>query len=184
METKPINLLYDLFYKIFTSLSKISSFFNNLVSTYCTIFILVTITLLGLVLFANNASISPKVDNLIDTKADLERRTNDNTIPLDLAYVPNGEFGHFLIDKKDSTGLRMKALFINRTTSFKVIGNRGGFIISTAHARPNNQGELLVNADLMTFNAVNQYRGVLTRGIAIDTNKHHSLPNGLTVLKV
>lgn len=181
METIPINLT-ELLYKIFTLLSNILSFFlDNPMSSYCTIFILVPITLLGFVLFS--ASTSAKIDNILDTDADLERRKNDNRIPLDLAYVTNGVSSPFLIDRNDSTGLRMRALFINRT-SLTVRGGIGGFTTNPRHAVYNNQGELLVNAPLVPFVAVNSFRGVQTRGRPIQIQPHHVDFNTRIVLRV
>ena len=49
--------------------------FNNSITTYCVIFIIVFLTLLGIVLYAEERTNIP-VHSLLDTKADLERRTN------------------------------------------------------------------------------------------------------------
>jgi hypothetical protein len=169
METKEINLLYDLFCNIFTSLSNILSSLDNLGSTYCTIFILVTITLLGLVLFANNASISSEIRNLLDTQADFEERVKDNDIPLNLVYVPYGPASHLLIDKSDETGIRLRTLFLYRTGSLAEMGGHKGFVIKEL---PNNQGELLVNTNTILFRQVEDRRGILTRGAIIDRYPH------------
>jgi hypothetical protein len=180
METKEINLLYDLFCNIFTSLSNILSSLNNLGSTYCTIFILVTITLLGLVLFANNASVSPEVRNLLDTQTDFEERVKDNKIPLNLVYVPYGAGSRLLIDKNDETGIRVRTQFFFRAASLVERGGYNGFVIKKL---PNDQGELLVNTNTTLFTEVEASRGVLTRGAIIDRELHLKDPLK-TVIKV
>ena len=180
METKEINLLYDLLRIIFTYLSNILSSLNNLGSTNCTILIFVTLTLLGLILFADNASISAKVDNILDTKADYETRVKDNRISLNLAYVPYGPGSRLLIDKNDITGIRLTTLFVYRSSSLTARGIYNGFVIKTL---PNDQGELLVNTNTAVFTAVEAHRGVLTRGAPIGRELHLNDPYK-TVIKV
>ena len=181
MKTELINF-YDLFNNVLSTLSSISSFLdNNPMNINCIIFILVTITLLGIVLFT--ASTSANINNLLDTDADFKRRKNDNRIPLDLAYVTNGLSSPLLIDRNDSTGLRMKALFLNRTELTERNG-RSGFITRPSNVVYNMQGELLVNAPLATFLAVDRWRGVQTRGLPIQRQDHHAQPYTITVLRV
>ena len=62
-------------------------YLNNFIPSYCIIFIIAYITLLGFVLFADNAAGRITVDSYLDTQADLERRANDNNIPLNLAFI-------------------------------------------------------------------------------------------------
>jgi len=181
MKTELINF-DDLFNNVLSTLSSISSFLdNNPMNINCIIFILVTITLLGIVLFT--ASTSANINNLLDTDADFKRRKNDNRIPLDLAYVTNGLSSPFLIDRNDSTGIRMSTLFLNRA-SLTERGGISGFPTNPRHAVYNMQGELLVNAPLASFTAVNAFRGVQTRGIPIQTEVHNADPNTIIILKV
>ena len=128
------NTLHHLLNNIVGYLSNIPfDYLNNFIPSYCIIFIIAFITLLGFVLFADNADRRITVDSYIDTQADLERRANDNTIPLDLAFIyvtsPTWNAPRpFLIDKNDSSGLRIKSLFPDRTASYRIINGRGGFI--------------------------------------------------------
>lgn len=187
MLEKSINL-HPLFDKIFDYLSKIPfNYLNTFINSYCVIFILVFITLLGLVLFAENRAIT--VDSYLDTEADLERRINDNNIPLDLAYIlvsgPTWTKPHpFLIDRNDSTGVRLKIFFLGKTPTFTKIDGRGGFIYSPRHVSFNDQGELLPSVNIQMFFAVDQWRGVQSRGRPINRLPHSVKPDLLTVLRV
>lgn len=180
---------YHLLDNILTFLSYISSFISNISSfildnsIYCTIFILVPITLVGIVLLAD-ASTSAKIENIMDTKQDLIRRSNDNRIPLNLGFVQYNGPGLMLIDHNDSRAIRMLGLFPNRTVSFISDGARSGLKIQPQHAEINNDGELLVNASLYAFLGVSQDRAILSRGLPIGTQPHHKKPYDVTVLKV
>ena len=90
----------------------------------------------------------------------------------------------FLIDKNDMTGLRIKSLFPNRTASFRIIDGKGGFVYNPANVVVNNQGELLTNVNIYSFVIVNQVRGVQSGGLPVQTIRHASSPNTVTVLKV
>jgi preprotein translocase subunit SecY len=82
------NTLHHLLNNIVAYSSNISSdYLNNFIPSYCIIFIIAFITLLGFVLFADNADRRITVASYMDTQADLERRANDNTIPLNLHYI-------------------------------------------------------------------------------------------------
>ncbi|RYE13345.1 MAG: hypothetical protein EOP34_09020 [Rickettsiales bacterium] len=180
---------YHLLDNILTFLSYISSFISNISSfildnsIYCTIFILVPITLVGIVLLAD-ASTSAKLENILDTKQDFIKRSNDNRIPLNLGFVQYNGPGLMLIDHNDSYAVRMLGLFPNRTESFISDGARSGLRIKPQHVQINNDGELLVNASMHAFLAVSQVRAVQSRGLPIGRQPHHSIPDDVTVLKV
>lgn len=165
-------------------LNNIVGYLSNIPFDYLNTFI-AFITLLGIVSFAARIT----VDSYLDTDADLERRANDNTIPLNLAFLyvmfPTWNAPRpFLIDKNDMTGLRIKSLFPNRTASFRIIDGKGGFVYNPANVVVNNQGELLTNVNIYSFVIVNQVRGVQSGGLPVQTIRHASSPNTVTVLKV
>lgn len=82
------NTLHHLLNNIVAYSSNIPfDYLNNFIPSYCIIFIIAFITLLGFVLFADNADRRITVGSYMDTQADLERRANDNTIPLNLYYI-------------------------------------------------------------------------------------------------
>ena len=165
-------------------------YLNNFIPSYCIIFIIAYITLLGFVLFADNAAGRITVDSYLDTQADLERRANDNNIPLNLAfiYVMNPTWNSprpFLIDKNDRAGLRIKSLFPDRSaSSFRIVDGKGGFVYNPGRVVVNNQGELLTNVNIYSFNIVNQTRGVLSWGLPVQRIPHANSPYSITVLRV
>lgn len=185
--------LNHLFYKISGYLSNISSdFFNNSIPMYCVIFIIVLLTMLGFISFAEERKKTVTVDSLLDTKEDYERRKNDNSIPLNLVYQvqPVGSvFLPFLIDRNDSTGIRMMRLFPNRIGSFTYINGSMG-LVCREHSDPNtltglnNQHLLTINANNYSLNAVDQERAILSRGLPIQRTPHISRPRLMTVLTV
>jgi hypothetical protein len=59
-------------------------YLDTFIPSYCIIFIIAFITLLGFVSFAARRI---TVDSYMDTQTDLERRANDNTIPLNLSFI-------------------------------------------------------------------------------------------------
>ena len=192
MTTNYTNLNH-LFYKISGYLSNISSdFFNNSIPMYCVIFIIVLLTMLGFISFAEERKTTVTVDSLLDTKEDYERRKNDNNIPLNLVYQvqPVGSvFQPFLIDRNDSTGIRMMRLFPNRIGSFRFINGRMGLVCRensdpNSLAGINNQHLLLIYANNYSLDAVDQERAILSRGLPIQRTPHFNRPNvktGLTV---
>lgn len=165
-------------------------YLNNFITSYCIIFIIAFITLLGFVSFADNAAERITVDSYLDTQADLERRANDNTIPLNLAFFyvmsPNWKAPHpFLIDKNDSAGLRIKSLFPDRSAlTYRIIDGKGGFLYNPASVVVNGQGELLTNVNIYSFVIVKQARGVLSGGVPVQEIPHATRPNSVTVLRV
>jgi hypothetical protein len=79
--------LHHLLNNIVGYLSNISfDYLNNFIPS-CIIFIIASITLLGFISFADNAAGRITVGSYLDTQADLERRANDNNIPLNLAFI-------------------------------------------------------------------------------------------------
>jgi hypothetical protein len=125
----------------------------------------------------------------MDTQADLERRANDNTIPLNLHYIyvmsPTWNAPRpFLIDKNDSAGLRIKSLFPDRTASYRIIDGKGGFVYNPAQVVVNSQGELLTNVNIYSFATVDRLRGVLSGGLPVQRIRHASSPYTVTVLRV
>jgi hypothetical protein len=192
MQTELTNL-HHLFNNIFGFLSNIPfDYLNNIIPSYCVIFIIVSITLLGFVLFAQQSQTTIPVDSLLDTQADLERRKNDNRIPLDLVYQRHhvGARVHsFLVDRNDSTGIRMAALFPNRPGSFRVINGVVGLLytrdnVPGSRVGLNNQNELLINVNNYSLFAVDVARGVQSRGLPIQRTPHARSPNDITVLTV
>ena len=164
-------------------------YLNNFIPSYCIIFIIAFITLLGFVLFADNADRRITVGSYMDTQADLERRANDNTIPLNLYYIyvtsPTWNAPRpFLIDKNERAGLRIKSLFPDRTASYRIIDGKGGFFYNPGSVVVNNQGELLTNVNIYSFLAVDQLRGVQSGGVPVQRIRHASSPNTVTVLRV
>jgi len=160
-------------------------YLNSFIPSFCLIFIIAFITLLGFVSFSARIT----VDSYLDTDADVERRANDNTIPLDLAYKyvtgPTWNTDRpFLIDKNDPSGLRIKALFPDRTASFRIIDGRGGFVYNPAHVVVNSQGELLTNVNTYSFVIVDQVRGVNSGGLPVQKIRHVTRPNAITILRV
>lgn len=184
------NTLHHLLNNIVAYSSNIPfDYLNNFIPSYCIIFIIAFITLLGFVLFADNADRRITVDSYIDTQADLERRANDNTIPLDLhfIYVTSPTWNAprpFLIDKNERAGLRIKSLFPDRTASYRIIDGKGGFFYNPGSVVVNNQGELLTNVNIYSFLAVDQLRGVQSGGVPVQRIRHASSPNTVTVLRV
>lgn len=182
--------LHHLFNNMFGYLSNIPfDYLNNFIPSYCMIFILASITLLGLVLFAENAVGLIPVASYNDTQADLERRANDNTIPLNLAFTlvssPTWNAPRpFIFDSNETSGLRIKSLFPDRGASYKIINGRGGFINNPAQVVINNQGELLTNVNIYSFTAVDQVRGVLSGGLPVQRIPHARIPGTVTVLRV
>ena len=184
------NTLHHLLNNIVAYSSNISSdYLNNFIPSYCIIFIIAFITLLGFVLFADNADRRITVGSYMDTQADLERRANDNTIPLNLYYIyvtsPTWNAPRpFLIDKNERAGLRIKSLFPDRTASYRIIDGKGGFFYNPGSVVVNNQGELLTNVNIYSFLAVDQLRGVQSGGVPVQRIRHASSPNTVTVLRV
>lgn len=182
--------LNHLFYKASGYLSNISfDFFNSSIPMYCVIFIIVLLTILGFISFAEKRKTTVTVDSLLDPKEDYERRTN---IPLNLVYQihPVGSvLQPFLIDKNDSTGIRMMRLFPNRVGSFTYINGAVGLVCRensdpNSPAGLNNQGLLLINTNNYSLNAVDQERTILSRGLPIQRTPHLNRPNVMTVLTV
>ena len=184
------NTLHHLLNNIVAYSSNIPfDYLNNFIPSYCIIFIIAFITLLGFVLFADNADRRITVASYMDTQADLERRANDNTIPLNLHYIyvtsPTWNAPRpFLIDKNDSAGLRIKSLFPDRTASYRIIDGKGGFVYNPGSVVVNSQGELLTNVNIYSFVAVDLLRGVQSGGLPIERIRHASSPNTVTVLRV
>lgn len=184
------NTLHHLFNNIVAYSSNIPfDYLNNFIPSYCIIFIIAFITLLGFVLFADNTDRRITVGSYMDTQADLERRANDNTIPLNLHYIyvmsPTWNAPRpFLIDKNESAGLRIKYLFPDRTASYRIIDGKGGFVYNPGSVVVNSQGELLTNVNIYSFVAVDLLRGVQSGGLPIERIRHASSPNTVTVLRV
>ena len=184
------NTLHHLLNNIVAYSSNIPfDYLNNFIPSYCIIFIIAFITLLGFVLFADNADRRITVGSYMDTQADLERRANDNTIPLNLYYIyvtsPTWNAPRpFLIDKNERAGLRIKSLFPDRTASYRIIDGKGGFFYNPGSVVVNNQGELLTNVNIYSFLAVDQLRGVQSGGVPVQRIRHASSPNTVTVLRV
>ena len=184
------NTLHHLFNNIVAYSSNIPfDYLNNFIPSYCIIFIIAFITLLGFVLFADNTDRRITVGSYMDTQADLERRANDNTIPLNLHYIyvmsPTWNAPRpFLIDKNESAGLRIKSLFPDRTASYRIIDGKGGFVYNPGSVVVNSQGELLTNVNIYSFVAVDLLRGVQSGGLPIERIRHASSPNTVTVLRV
>lgn len=192
MQTELTNL-HHLFNNIFGFLSNIPfDYLNNFIPRYDVIFIIVSITLLGFVLFAQQSQTTIPLDSLLDTQADLERRKNDNNIPLNLVFQRHhvGTRVHsFLIDRNDSTGIRMAALFPNRAGSFRVINGMVGLLytrdnVPGSRVGLNNQNELLINVNNYSLFPVDAARGILSRGLPIQRTPHARSPNDITVLTV
>lgn len=163
--------------------------FNNSITTYCVIFIIVFLTLLGIVLYAEERTNIP-VHSLLDTKADLEHRTNDNNIALNLVFqlgVTGLGPSPFLIDRNDPTGLRMARLLPNRAGSFKIVNGRGGFVYRE-HANQstgiNNQGDLLIHVFNYHLNVVESNRTILSRGLPVQRAAHPTRYTVETVLTI
>ena len=165
-------------------------YLNNFIPSCCIIFIIASITLLGFISFADNAAGRITVGSYLDTQADLERRANDNNIPLNLAfiYVTSPTWNSprpFLIDKNERAGLRIKSLFPGRSdSSYRVIDGKGGFVYNPARVVVNDQGELLTNVNVYSFVIVNQARGVLSGGLPVQRIPHANSPYSITVLRV
>jgi hypothetical protein len=159
---------------------------------YCGIFIIVLWTILGFILFAEETKKTFTVNSLLDTKEDLERRENDNKIPLNLVFQmhPAGSgFVPFLIDRNDSTAIRLMRLFPNRAVSFRVMNGRMGLMCRESFdpnslVGLNNQGLLLINANNYSLDSVEQQRAILSRGLPIQKTPHFRRPNVMTVLTV
>jgi len=184
------NTLHHLLNNIVAYSSNIPfDYLNNFIPSYCIVFIIAFITLLGFVLFADNADRRITVGSYMDTQADLERRANDNTIPLNLYYIyvtsPTWNAPRpFLIDKNDSAGLRIKSLFPDRTASYRIIDGKGGFFYNPGSVVVNSQGELLTNVNIYSFAVVDRVRGVLSGGLPVQRIPHARSPNTVTVLRV
>ena len=184
------NTLHHLLNNIVAYSSNIPfDYLNNFIPSYCIIFIIAFITLLGFVLFADNADRRITVGSYMDTQADLERRANDNTIPLNLHYIyvmsPTWNAPRpFFTDKNESAGLRKKSLFPDRTASYRIIDGKGGFVYNPGSVVVNSQGELLTNVNIYSFLAVDQLRGVQSGGVPVQRIRHASSPNTVTVLRV
>ena len=184
------NTLHHLLNNIVAYSSNIPfDYLNNFIPSYCIIFIIAFITLLGFVLFADNADRRITVGSYMDTQADLERRANDNTIPLDLhfIYVTSPTWNAprpFLIDKNETAGIRIKSLFPDRTATYRIIDGRGGFVYNPGKVVVNSQGELLTNVNIYSFAVVDRVRGVLSGGLPVQRIPHARSPNTVTVLRV
>jgi hypothetical protein len=182
--------LHQYLSNIFGHLSNISyHFFNNPITSYCAIFIIVFLILLGFVLFAEQITTIP-VDSLLDTEQDLERRTNDNRISLNLVFQQNVTGlgpSPFLIDRNDTTGLRMARLLPNRAGSFRIINGRGGFVYRqhiNQSTGINNQGDLLIHVFNFSLGAVESNRTILSRGLPVQRAAHPTRSNTETVLTI
>ena len=184
------NTLHHLLNNIVAYSSNIPfDYLNNFIPSYCIIFIIAFITLLGFVLFADNADRRITVGSYMDTQADLERRANDNTIPLNLHFIyvmsPTWNAPRpFLIDKNETAGIRIKSLFPDRTATYRIIDGRGGFVYNPGKVVVNSQGELLTNVNIYSFAVVDRVRGVLSGGLPVQRIPHARSPNTVTVLRV
>lgn len=163
--------------------------FNNSITTYCVIFIIVFLTLLGIVLYAEERTSIP-VHSILDTKADLEQRTNDNNIALNLVFqqnVPGLGPSPFLIDRNDTTGLRMARLLPNRAGSFRIVNGRGGFVYrdrANQSTGINSQGNLLINVFNYHLGVVESNRTILSRGLTVQREPHPTRRTIETVLTI
>ena len=184
------NTLHHLLNNIVAYSSNIPfDYLNNFIPSYCIIFIIAFITLLGFVLFADNADRRITVGSYMDTQADLERRANDNTIPLNLHFIyvmsPTWNAPRpFLIDKNETAGIRIKSLFPDRTATYRIIDGRGGFVYNPGKVVVNSQGELLTNVNIYSFVAVDQLRGVQSGGLPVQKIRHAKSPYTVTALRV
>ena len=161
-------------------------YLDTFIPSYCIIFIIAFITLLGFVSFAARRI---TVDSYMDTQTDLERRANDNTIPLNLSFIyvmsPTWNAPRpFLIDKNETAGIRIKSLFPDRTATYRIIDGRGGFVYNPGKVVVNSQGELLTNVNIYSFVAVDQLRGVQSGGLPVQKIRHAKSPYTVTVLRV
>jgi hypothetical protein len=177
MQTKFINL-HQYLSNILGALNNIPyEILNNFITTYCLIFIIVGLTLLGFVLYAERTNVT--VASLLDTQADLEQRTNDNSIPLNLVFRQNlagSETAAVLYDLNDRTGLRMLRLLPNRAGSVTTVnGGLGIFYRNNPNHTTgiNGQGNLLIHANNYCLDHVDSVRPILTRGLPV----HRGLPN-------
>jgi hypothetical protein len=159
---------------------------------YCVIFIFVLFTILGFISFAEEKKTTISVDSLLDKKEDYERRKNDNNIPLNLVYqmhLIGTRVLPFLVDRNDSTGIRMLRLFPNRAGSFTSINGMVG-LVCRENSDPNSpaglnpQGLLLINANNYFLRIIDQERTILSRGLPIQRTPHLNRPNVMTVLTV
>ena len=147
------------------------------------------LTLLGIVLYAEERTSIP-VHSILDTKADLEQRTNDNNIALNLVFqqnVPGLGPSPFLIDRNDTTGLRMARLLPNRAGSFRIVNGRGGFVYrdrANQSTGINSQGNLLINVFNYHLGVVESNRTILSRGLTVQREPHPTRRTIETVLTI
>ena len=151
---------------------------NNTITTYCVISLIVFLTLLGIVLYAEQST-NVTVNSLLDTHADLDRRTNDNSYPINMTFrqnIPGRGTAAFLYDINDRTGLRMARLITNRAQSFVTINGVVGIIYvnnpNYSTGVVNSQGNLLIRVNNYSLRIVDGVRPILTRGLPVDRQLH------------
>ncbi|RYE12191.1 MAG: hypothetical protein EOP34_11285 [Rickettsiales bacterium] len=147
-------------------------FLNHPITTYCVIYLIVFLTLLGIVLFAEQRT-KITVKSLLYTKTDLEDRANDNIIGLNFGFqqnLPGLGTDAFLFDINDSTGLRMARLLPDRTFSSRRINGVNGFAYKTSpnySTGVNSQENLLIHVNNNILDYVDSVRPILTRGLTV-----------------